>query len=119
VSRLQCLQAADGEGALPLVAIGGYVQAGTLLVVVGDFGKPLPVPTASQGITSSPITGLTFQQAQSALASGKDPSPYMTTVLDVNAEANIITALICHADGRQPSSVCNRSAVKLILKHFK
>jgi hypothetical protein len=28
-------------------------------------------------------------------------------VQDVNAEANIITALICHADGSRPGKACH------------
>jgi hypothetical protein len=40
-------------------------------------------------------------------------------VEDVNAEANIITAFVCHADGHKPVSVCSRPVVKRILKYVK
>jgi hypothetical protein len=49
---------------------------------------------------------------------GKDPAG-TNVVEDVNAEANIITALICHADGERSSNVCKRPTVEAILKHVK
>jgi hypothetical protein len=49
---------------------------------------------------------------------GKDPAG-THGVEDVNAEASIITALICHADGERPSSVCKRPTIEAILKDVK
>jgi hypothetical protein len=65
------------------------------------------------------MQSMTFAQVQSALISGKEPWSNSTLVADVNAEANAITALICHADGKKPASVCSRPAIKVILKHVK
>jgi hypothetical protein len=52
------------------------------------------------------------------LVTGRD-APNSRTVADINAEANIITALICHGDGMQPAKNCDRAVVKTILKHLR
>jgi len=40
-------------------------------------------------------------------------------VSGINAETNILVALICHADGGKPSSVCAAHTVQGLLKHVK
>jgi hypothetical protein len=56
---------------------------------------------------------------QRALATGSEPSTLSHLVEDVTAEANVISALVCHADGMNPKSVCGRPMITDILKHVK
>jgi hypothetical protein len=42
-----------------------------------------------------------------------------TLISDVSAEANVITALVCHADHMQPKRVCGRAVIRKIVKHVK
>jgi hypothetical protein len=103
---------------LPLVLAGGYVQTVSQLMIGADFGKPVPIPTSST-ITSGLTTGLTFDTVRSALETGREPVSGSYLVVDVNAESNIISALICHADGMRPQAVCTRPAIKEILNRVK
>jgi hypothetical protein len=90
----------------PLVAIGGYVETGANVVTGSDIGT-----TAKW---------LPFAQIQQTLRSGKRVGGASDTLIpDVNAEANIITALICHADGREPANVCNRSVIRSMWRYVK
>jgi hypothetical protein len=108
------------NSALPLLLIGNYLQTVTQLVNDGDFSQfiALTPPNAS-----FPAYGYTlpysFDTLRGALAEGKNPGTTSHLIENVNAEANIITALICHADGGKPSSVCHRSVIGQILKHVK
>lgn len=96
-NQLQTLTAAeqglvnrdDPQGSIPLVVVGGYAMTGS-------------------GYSPSDIDGKTFSAVQHALRRG-DTARYAP---DINAEANVITALICHADGERPSSVCGRSTIR-------
>jgi hypothetical protein len=99
---------------LPLLLVGGYLQTVSQIVVSGDFGKPV---TGSSG--SGSYTGLAFDEVQSALVSGREPNPGSALVINVNAEANILTALICRGDGLKPATVCGRAAIETILKHIE
>jgi hypothetical protein len=102
---------------LPLVAVGDYLQTISQVVVEGDFEPIVPVnPNDPSGPTKT--VGFSFDDIRQALETGKDPTQ-SHLVEDVNAEANIITALICHADGAQPSKVCGRAAIKQILRHVR
>jgi len=117
-----CLFWMDITRVLPIVAIGDYVQLGVRLMSHGDLAVPLPTPTNAGSITDlgeGGETGLTFDQLRTALIAGKEPQPFMETEVDVNAEANVITALICHADSKRPASVCGRPTIKAILKSVK
>lgn len=96
----------SGRG-LSLVAVGGYVETGANVVTVGDLEtmvqNPLPFATIQRSLQRGrPVGGASH-----------------SLVPDVNTEANIITALICHADHGQPKHVCNRPVIKGILKHVK
>ncbi len=100
---------------LPLVLIGRYLQTSSQIVLDGDFESALPMSTPN----SAPIyTGLPFDTVHAALVSGKDVGTFKL-VQDVNAEANIITALICHADGSRPANVCHRPVITSILKSVR
>lgn len=101
----------------PLVSVGGYLQSGVDVAVPGAM-TALPPPSAT---AASPFAAnVTFSSVQATLRTGKSVhrTP-VSLVHDYNAEANLITALICHADGKKPRSVCSRPAVKSILKHVK
>jgi hypothetical protein len=109
-----------GRG-FPLLVVGRYVQVGTDVVVEGDFEEVVvgrrPVPSATPLPQS--LSGLPFASVHGALVAGRSPPSAQSLVPDINAEANIITALICHADGKRPASVCNRPSIKAILKRVK
>lgn len=89
---------------LPLVLVGGYALEGAD-VPYGDLEDNLG-------------RALLFSAVQKALQRD-DSRSYRQLVDDINAEANIITALVCHADGKRPASVCSRPAVKHLLKHVQ
>lgn len=99
--------AAETSHKLPLILIGRYIQ------------------TESQFLTRSVLDdqtathGLSFSAVQSALQTGQDPFAGSALVPDINGEANIMTALICRADGLQPKKVCGRAVIKTLLKHVK
>lgn len=104
---------------LPLIAIGHYVQTvsqdvgpSDLAVTVGN--TPTPGTIVYAGVSQ----GMPFNTVRQALANGKDPQGSLL-VEHVNAEANIITALICRVDGKRPASVCTRASIQQILKHVK
>jgi hypothetical protein len=92
----------------PLVTVGGYLETGANVAIVGDLtpatsNKPLPFGTIQASLQHG------------AAIDGAPPS----LLTDFNAEANVITALICHADGKKPTSVCDRPVIKAILKSVK
>jgi hypothetical protein len=92
----------------PLVSIGGYLRVDAGIAIPGDL-----LPTTS-------ITPLPVSAVQSSMRHGKgvDGAPY-SLVADINAEANVLTAFICYADGLRPKSVCARAAIKTILKRIR
>lgn len=103
---------------LPLVLIGDYLQTLGQIVVGGNFELASYPPPGTP--TEATYQGLTWQQVSDALAAGKNPPQNAANLVgDVNAEANIMTALICHTTKNQPTSVCTRPTIKLILKSVK
>jgi hypothetical protein len=110
------LRGATGEH-LPLVRVGGYFQRDPGVAGATDFETFLTPPPGPQ-IVAGPTTGLSFASVQNSLIKGVD-QPGSTLVHDVNAEANIITALICHADHRKPAKVCGRTVITRLLRHVK
>jgi len=94
---------------LPLIVIGDYVQTQSQDLFATDF-----IPTV--GNMSQPP--LQYRAVQRDLITGTDPQG-VHLVEDLNAEANIMTALVCHADGEQPKSVCGRPVIKEIITHVK
>jgi hypothetical protein len=101
---------------LPLVVIGNYEQTIDQIVTPGVFQKTHYGPIATPG-QSPPVyyTGFSFTEVQGALAAGTSNE----LTLEINAQANVITALICHADGMKPKAVCGRGVIQSILKHVK
>ena len=92
---------------LPLVSIGGYLQIYSGQALVGDL-TPMT--------TGSPVP---FSTVQNSLRRGKAMGGLPFSLIpDFNSETNVLTALICRADGMKPATVCSRTAVKSILKHI-
>jgi len=106
-----------GAPRFPLVAIDGYVQTSSQVTISGDFEEVLSGPQTAQGAATR-YSGLPFDTVRAALGSGTDPKS-THLVENVNAEANIITALICHATKNQPKKVCTRPTIKSILKSVR
>jgi hypothetical protein len=115
----------------PLVAVGGYVETQSQMPLLGDFVQTremnTPPPAFTHGLPFALYDQpLTFNQARTALASARAPSAkpvygltpvtFTGLVPDVNAEANVITTLICHADGNRPAAVCHRPVIRRMLK---
>lgn len=102
---------------LPLIGVGGYVQTVSQVVQPGDFEVAATPPLGTpQAIT--PAIVQSFATIENDLRANRDPAGDHLAE-DVNAEANIMTALICHADGMKPKNVCGRSVIKAILKDVK
>lgn len=100
---------------LPLMSVAGYVQTASQDITPGDFEAP---PPGTPQTTYAPPIVESFATIQHDLQTNRDPT-FDHTVEDVNAEANIMTALVCHADGMKPKSVCGRGVIKTILKSVK
>jgi len=98
----------SGRQRFPLVAISRYLQSDAEVAIYGDL---------------SDVAGrlnLPFATIQQSLQKGRaqgTASPSLIT--DYNAEANLLTAFICHADGLKPAKVCHRSVIRSILKHIR
>ncbi|GAC1471827.1 MAG: hypothetical protein PVSMB7_23940 [Chloroflexota bacterium] len=86
----------DASGGIPLVLVGGYG-------LIGD------------GYDLSLIQGKPFGTVQHALVNGATSNPLVPAI---NAEANSITAFICHSDGMRPHAVCDRPAIRHIISHL-
>lgn len=91
----------------PLVMIGGYLETAAQVAIPGDV---------MHSVFRSQVP-LSFRTVQASLRQGKPVhGAPLTLITDYNAEANIITALICHADGSRPRSVCARSPIPQLIK---
>jgi hypothetical protein len=109
-----------GNRRLPLITVGGYLQSESQLAIAGDLSETLPLTPQPGAISAGYQTGYSFNDLQQALITSKDLRPPPNHLVeDVNAEANIMTALICHADGKKPASVCGRPAIREILRSVK
>jgi hypothetical protein len=125
---LSTIGATDTQRTLPLVLVGQYVQTFSQIITLGDFRPmaaiPVPSATPSFGGDAGSVGAyrfLGFSQIQNALIKGRDPvvpGARTRVVEDVNAEANVITALICKSDGNRPHGVCSDRTIKGILRHL-
>ncbi len=79
----------DPTGGIPLVAVGGYAMSGSPILPDEISGRP-------------------FNSVQSALKHNVGDN----FVQDINAESNVLTALICHSDGMQPQVACGRPVIR-------
>jgi hypothetical protein len=106
---------------LPLIAMGRYVETVPQVSSPGDFGVTVyaNAPDPNTHLLASDSSHLSFSDAQNALIRGREPDRASSLVVDVNAEANIITALICQADGGKPAKVCNRAVIRSISRHVR
>lgn len=98
---------------LPLMSTGGYL----LLGADPGLGQDLFDQGSANGAEQQPLS---FGAIQAALRSQptnpSDPAAFVAT--NINDETNIITALICHADGRRPTRVCARPVIRQLLRHI-
>jgi len=95
----------QGNHRFPLVAISRYIQTGADVAIYGDL------------YDSSAQRVLPFTTIQQSLQKGRAQDHASPSLIqDYNAEANVITALICHADGLRPAQVCHRPVIRSILK---
>ena len=97
----------------PVVLIGGYIETISNVVICADYSTQ--APTAGGNSQQEPLS---FEAIRSRIA-GNVKSLGESTGPDVKAEANLISALICHADHLQPKKVCSRPGIKGILKYVK
>lgn len=96
----------DPTRQFPLISVGGYLDTGANVAIPGDLQGPRLL--------------LPFSTIQDSLRHGRavrGAPPSLIT--DYNAEANIITALICHADRMQPKHVCGRAVIRKIVRHVR
>lgn len=104
-----------GVRRVPLIGIGNYVQTSSQFMISGLFSAP---PVATPGPNSQEAL-FDFATIRDALLRSQDPPEAKGLVESINAEANVMIALICHADGKRPMSICNQSVIKRILKHVR
>ena len=107
--------------ALPLIAVGDYLQTVSQIMITGDFSEDI-ILTPTPGARVPPLYGdrtASFDADRKAMLTGQPPFLLSGLVRNVNSEANVITALICHATKNQPKSVCTRPTIKQILKSVK
>ncbi|MDQ2742227.1 MAG: hypothetical protein M3Z66_08000 [Chloroflexota bacterium] len=112
--------AASTERELPLLVFGRYISTGSQQMISGVFqGVPPPDTPGIMGAKEG--APYSFRQIQDALIRGKSLGPYTGPglVQHVNGEANILGALICHGDGGQPKSVCDRTSIRASERHIK
>jgi thiol-disulfide isomerase/thioredoxin len=83
----------DSTGSIPFVYVDGYAMSGS--------GYS---PTELQGHSFAEITRQLQANGHAVYAN------------DINGEANLLTALVCKADGNQPGSVCNQAVIRGIAR---
>ncbi len=106
--------------ALPLIAVGDYLQTVSQIMITGDFYETIYLtPTPADKFPPEGDRTASFDADRKAMLTGQAPFLLSSLVQNVNSEANIITALICHATKSQPKSVCTRPTIKQILKSVK
>ncbi len=98
----------------PMELLSGYVLNGAYTA----YGELVPNPDTCIGVHVQPAPETLFGPVQRALLAGYRKH-YVPYVFDIDAETNVITALVCHADKRRPASVCNRHVIISLMKHMK
>lgn len=94
----------------PVVIVGGYGER-------GPFEDPGFVEAAITG--QGPPTWQTFSSLRKQFLIGDEAPGTGWMVREFNAATNVITALICHADGNRPAVTCNRPAIRAILQRVR
>jgi len=106
--------------ALPLLAVGNYLQTVSQIMITGDFVETIYLTQTPGGkVPPTDERMSSFDADRNAMLTGHAPFLLSGLVRNVNSEANVITALICHATKNQPKSVCTRPTIKLILKSVR
>jgi hypothetical protein len=110
-----------GNDRTPLLLVGGYLQMGPQVVFPADLEGPAPGGSSGPpGSSQAPTTGLPFATVHDALANNTPTKQFTPSALyDINAEANLIEALVCHADGMQPRKTCGRIVIRKLLKEVR
>jgi len=90
------------RGVGPFMLVGGYAR-GVSPLAPGE----LDAPSGSGLSFDSVLQDLQLHHARQQF------------VDEINVEANVLTALICHADRGMPTSVCSKGAVHTILQHVR
>jgi len=103
---------------LPMVVIGNYLAVQPHYIGQSDLQSSVPVTPNCGGCGGKSET-VSFSTLHDALVHDRTIPEWPYAVIDINSEANVITALICHADGKKPTSVCTRPAIKQLLKLTK
>lgn len=117
--RLRKLMEKSGPLAnLPMIAIGNYLAIQPHYVGESDLLSSVPVTPNCGGCGGKSET-VSFSTLHDALVHDRILPEWPYAVIDINSEANVITALICHADGKKPASICTRPAIKQLLKLTK
>ena len=108
---MQKLSPADTK----LVARFQYIP----VLIVGNYYLSKPMVEPEEYVTDN-NAAFSFAQLRYALSRNYNGLNLLgQLVSDINAETNILVALICHADGGKPSSVCAAHTVQGLLKHVK
>lgn len=81
----------DPKGSIPFVYVDGYAMLGS-------------------GYSPSELVGNSFSTVQRQLQG----SGHASFVADANAEANLLTAFVCQADGNRPHTVCTNTTIASI-----
>ncbi len=81
----------DSAGSIPLVYVDGYVMVGA-------------------GYSPTELQGRAFSAVQQQLQQGSGGAG----TAQINAEANLLTAFLCKADGGQPGTVCGNTTIQSI-----
>lgn len=82
------------------------LRGGTPMTLAGDYVE------LGSGYSPAEIQGKSFASVQQALQRGDNTS----FVAAINAETNVITAILCHADGGRPASTCTRPAIRNLMR---
>jgi len=99
----------------PMELLGGYVMNDAYPA----YGSMVPGSGGCIVAYTEPAPESAFGQIQSALLAGYRNHSDRPYVFEIDVEANVITALICHADKGRPASVCHRRVITGIMKHIK
>jgi hypothetical protein len=90
---------------LPVIIAGSYYLSRPM-VLPQEF-KPFPNETYS------------FVQVRAALGQNYSKLDDLGQLIsDINSETNILTAVICRADGGKPAKVCGNGTIQKLLKHI-
>lgn len=93
----------------PVIVIGGYGER-------GPFEDPAFVIGATTG--QGPTAWQTFESLRKQFQLGDAAPGTGWIVREFNTTTNMMTALICHADGMQPGRVCHRPNIEAIVRQL-